>query len=111
MAMEPLRCISVCIWVGFPAARFDFRHLPASFYLLFESAPVYLMENEIYLPMSIELPLHFTRGSDFKIKYDPDNEPPSLSEINKVLRDSKDYILENLSLSPEVENDPGSMPI
>ena len=44
-------------------------------------------------PMGIEIPFRFRRGSDFKIKYDPAAATPSLSEIRKALRASKDFIV------------------
>ena len=47
--------------------------------------------------MSIELPIRFNRGSDFKIKYDPENNIPPLSEIRRVLKDSKDFILKSFA--------------
>lgn len=55
----------------------------------------YLAEHEVNLPMSIELPLRFYRGSDFKIQYTPHNKPPPLSEIHKVLQESKEFVLGN----------------
>lgn len=55
-----------------------------------------LAERQIDLPMSIELPLRFFRGPDFKIRYNPEVEPPPLSSICAVLRESKDWILANL---------------
>lgn len=56
----------------------------------------YLAKQEMDLPMSIELPLRFYRGSDFKIQCDPDSKPPPLSEIREVLQESKEFILLNL---------------
>jgi sugar phosphate isomerase/epimerase len=56
----------------------------------------HLMEHEIDLPMSIELPLRFYRRSDFKIHYDPAVGPPPLSSICGILRESKDFIQANL---------------
>lgn len=57
----------------------------------------YLSENKIFLPMSIELPIRFKRESNFKIKYDPESPIPPVTEIRKVLKDSKDFILKNFS--------------
>jgi sugar phosphate isomerase/epimerase len=56
----------------------------------------YLAKRKIDRPMSIELPLRFYRGSDFRIRYDPAGKPPSLSEIRRILEKSKNWVLENL---------------
>jgi sugar phosphate isomerase/epimerase len=58
----------------------------------YRSIFLHLVEHQIDLPMSIELPLRFFRGSDFKIRYDPAVEPPLLSSVFGVLRESKDFI-------------------
>jgi len=63
----------------------------------YESIFYYLSQNKILLPMSIELPIRFKRGSDFKIKYDPKSQIPSIAEIRKVLKDSRDFISKKLS--------------
>jgi sugar phosphate isomerase/epimerase len=66
----------------------------------YQSVFSYLAEQEIDLPMSIELPLRFYRGSDFKMRYDSARKPPSLAKIRRVLRESKHCVLENLCSSP-----------
>jgi sugar phosphate isomerase/epimerase len=60
----------------------------------------YIFENtksENLPPMSIELPLRFYRGADYKITRDPQTDPVSLEKILQVLDSSKKFVEAALS--------------
>lgn len=55
-----------------------------------------LLRQEHLAPMSIELPLRFKRGADFKMRSDQSGDPPQLERICRMIQDSKQYVRHQL---------------
>jgi sugar phosphate isomerase/epimerase len=58
-----------------------------------------ILQQESLAPMSIELPVRYKRGADFKMIRDPSADPPPLEKICRMILDSKEYVLKQLGLS------------
>jgi sugar phosphate isomerase/epimerase len=61
-----------------------------------------ILEHALRVPMSIELPLRFKRGDDFKIMLDRRVKPCSHRTIRQILKASKDFVEQQLgSIQPD----------
>ena len=64
-----------------------------------------ILTQKVRVPMSIELPLHFKRGADYRIQYDDNVRPLSQQKICEIIQSSREFIQQHLQLLyPQTEN-------